>query len=365
MNQFGESPDDFQPQSQVYINPAKSSELDRKALLVYLQNLLNMEATIEELKAIKNAICQEKERLSLSLGYRAFKIYEDRNYYLHFLVYEGKVYILTYDPGGQEGDTVFVEPIDFLTLFGESNEWGSDFRFRNGYKPCLHWLEVAPVYKKLCKVPFLSTNRWSRLYLRGNIIGTANEYMGLSEPYEDNDAADAFRRYYSLMESKGIQFYDYDCKECDLMRKDIEYIDKQLEVGKTILEDLYSLNIIPRIYRNIFSVYFVNDYVRTSTESLQAAFLHLDLDSVKKQLGEIISEQQEIIFNQAMIQAQNRELIEQNTEMLNQLSMVNEGIETMNQNIQQSNQYAKIAADNLNTCRWLAELSAYTRLFQC
>lgn len=347
------------------INLDKDTELDRNALLLYLEDLLNLEVTLEELEEKKKIITQKNNELMESLGYRAFKIYDDRNYYIHFWVDEGKIYILTYNVGGYE--MIFVEPLDHRVLFGNDKRWGTNFDKNNGYKPYLLWREVTSMHRRLEKKPVLSVNKWSRIYTDGERVGYAFEYSGLWEAYNYHDAVAAFKKYYELMKANGIEYYDNDCKECSLMKVDVDYIDRQLIEGKRILDNLYGLNIIPRIFRNVYSIYFINDYIRTSTESIQSAFLHLDLDTIKKQLGEVISQQREIICNQAIIQAQNEEIIKKNTEMLNRLAMVNDSIQrtnqNMNQNFRELNQYAKISAENLNMCKWLVGLSAYNRLF--
>ena len=347
-----------------------SEESDRNALLIYLQNLLNMEVSLEELAAKKASIIKHREQLSVSAGYRFFKIYDDRNYYLHFLYEDGIIYILTYNPGLDLGDAIFVEPIDWESLFNDEVIIGSMFDRRNGCIPRLYWLEVEPYYKNLSKIPLIGKNRWKRLYTQGEIVGTANEYMGLNEPYNCEDAVEAFKKYYSLMKTEGARFYNNDCKEFHFLLDDIQYLNQKLETGKALLEDLYSLNVIPRVYRNIYSIYFINDYMQTSGENLQATLIHLDLDTIKKQLADVIEAQRKIIFNQAIIQAQNNELLKANTEMINGLSelntnmnLMNQNIISVNQNLQQTNRYARIATDNLNTCRWLSELSTYKRLF--
>ena len=48
---------------------------------------------------------------------------------------------------------------------------------------------------------------------------------------------------------------------------------------------------------------------------------------------------------------------------LTYMNLMNQNIISVNQNLQQTNRYARIATDNLNTCRWLSELSTYKRLF--
>ena len=112
------------------------------------------------------------------------------------------------------------------------------------------------------------------------------------------------------------------------------------------MQTAYSANIIPQQYRNIHAVWFIHDFITTSSETLSSALLHCDLDEIKQKLDTIIEQQKEIIINQSVMMAQNEELISQNQQTLNKLA----SIET---NTAKAGQYAKIAANNAEACAWI------------
>lgn len=93
-------------------------------------------------------------------------------------------------------------------------------------------------------------------------------------------------------------------------------------------------------------MYYLNDFIQTSNESLSTALLHFDLNEIKQKLDTVIEQQEEIIINQAIIQAQNEQMIKQNTNMLNSLASI-EG------NTHMASQYAEIAANNAEACAWI------------
>lgn len=121
---------------------------------------------------------------------------------------------------------------------------------------------------------------------------------------------------------------------------------KELDKATELLEDAYDINIIPTQFRNVYAVYYLNDFIQTSNESLSTALLHFDLNEIKQKLNTVIEQQKEIIVNQAIIQAQNEQMIMQNQNMLQSLASI-EG------NAHMASQYARIAANNAEACAWI------------
>lgn len=123
-------------------------------------------------------------------------------------------------------------------------------------------------------------------------------------------------------------------------------INEEIEKAKKLLDEAYSVNLIPHQFRNIYAIWFIHDYVSTSNETLTSAFLHCDMDSIKNKLDTIINQQREIIMNQAILASQNREIMEQNQKALKHLADI-EG------NTAIAAQYSQIAANNAEACAWI------------
>lgn len=82
-----------------------------------------------------------------------------------------------------------------------------------------------------------------------------------------------------------------------------------------IREELYSVNVIPMQYRNVYSSYYLYDYFRTSRETdLDKIIQTLLLDEIKQRLDKVIQQNESIILNQrmqlAMQEAANMQLAE-------------------------------------------------------
>lgn len=116
-------------------------------------------------------------------------------------------------------------------------------------------------------------------------------------------------------------------------------IEEELKKTEEMRSEAYSLNIIPSKFRDIYGAYFLYDFISTSTASLDAAFLHYDLDAIQQQLEKIITQQEEIILELSRANAFNEALVSQNKQLLNS------AIQTET-NTALAAQYSKVAAIN-------------------
>lgn len=121
---------------------------------------------------------------------------------------------------------------------------------------------------------------------------------------------------------------------------------KEFQTAENLLEQAYSVNILPMQFRNIYAVYYLYDYLSTSFETLRDALLQCNLDEIKQKLNTVIEQQQEIILNQAIMISQMAELQAQNQEMLYHAAATE-------QNTALAAQYAQIAANNAEACAWI------------
>lgn len=83
-----------------------------------------------------------------------------------------------------------------------------------------------------------------------------------------------------------------------------------------ILTEMYTINLIPQQFRNIYAIYYLYDYLSTSQSNLESAMLHFNLEEIKAKLDKVIAQQQEIILQQSIQIAQNDEMIAQNKKLI-------------------------------------------------
>lgn len=327
----------------------KNKILNNEAVRIYVNDILNCEVALEVLEEKKQRFQEDIDRNSENVGRKFYQIYNDRNYYLKLMWKENKVYILKVYKRKDHNIHLGVL-VDFDEI-----PWTMMNR--------VYWKEIdIKEYKKLSKSGLLGVSGdWCRGYTY-NRIAEEESISGLQEDYRSKDARDTFLEAYEDMRNNGESYYNDDIQYINSLKKNIVDIDNLITEGKRNLSNLYGLNIIPAIYRNIYSIYFINDYIQSSNERISEAFLHLDLNTIKRQLSDVINAQKEMIFQQSVMISQNDELLEENSHMLKQLAKMEENIQTGNQYLQSVNQYARIAEENISTCRWLAELATFERI---
>ena len=112
---------------------------------------------------------------------------------------------------------------------------------------------------------------------------------------------------------------------------------KEYKEVESVLEKAYAPNIIPGPFRNLYAVFYLYDYLSTSSQSISEALLHVDLEAIKNKLDYSISQNTDIILQQAQMNAnlaQNKELMENAIQMAAQIE----------QNTARAAQYAQISA---------------------
>lgn len=141
-----------------------------------------------------------------------------------------------------------------------------------------------------------------------------------------------------------------ELKEKSVLEKIAYELDEKIDETDELLNDAYSVNIIPSKYRNIYAAYFLYDYISTSTATLSEALLHCDLDTIIESLKTVIDQQSEMIMELAAANAKNQAIIQQNEQMLHY------AIQTEN-NTALAAQYSQIAATN-------SKVTAYCQMVQ-
>ena len=215
---------------------------------------------------------------------------------------------------GHIGGIVFMLVVFFIAMWIDSGLNGDGFFsiFDNLLGPIVSFVQVAAVIITIIII--------------GTIIYEQIE-DSLRYKRESKEETDRLRR--ELVEKERLSEF-------------LPIVKRDLKRTSEVLNEAYSINIIPAKYRNIYAAYFLYEYISTSTVSLSEALYHCDLDEISQKLSVVIEQQQEIIMQLAHSNALNEQKLEQNEEILKH------AIAAEN-NTALAAQYSQVAAINSNT----------------
>lgn len=310
-------------------NKESNKDYSQEALRIYFQDLLSLECIKNKLQNVSNLLqisIKEKEN---SNYYQRYFLYTDRNIdrFLH-LWYDGK-------------ETKFAA-IKFSGFDPTVNGYQIDRRENLNYDNSLGY----------------AVTEWLSVEKSRAIFETAWKYFDNSLFFGSVVRENKNLKKYCLeqclnFEKKAPEKYKTALNEIEQLKDEFNGVTEELNNATKLLEQAYSVNIIPQQFRNIYAVYYLCDFVNTSNESLSTALLNYNLDIIKQKLDEIIDQQQEIIINQTLMMAQNEKLIKQNEQKIRYLASIE-------QNSDRASQYAQIAANNAEACAWIS-LANYIR----
>lgn len=124
------------------------------------------------------------------------------------------------------------------------------------------------------------------------------------------------------------------------------YLNSELNKVSSLLKAYYNLNILANQYRNLASIYYIYDYMSSSQESLKDTLIHEHMENgiqrILQKLDYIIEQNQEVIFQTRILEAENKKIIEQNEGMLRSLRQIEI-------NTAEAAQYAEISANYSKT----------------
>jgi len=134
-----------------------------------------------------------------------------------------------------------------------------------------------------------------------------------------------------------------------------EYDDfwcEELENVENLLDELYSVNLVPKIYRhNLAAIQYIYEYMSTTQVSLEFTLLSTQIEDgirrIEEKLDSIIHNQEEIIFMLHRQEAQNTRMMEQNNQMI-------ESLQRTEENTLEASRYAQIGAYYSKTCTFFA-----------
>jgi hypothetical protein len=115
-----------------------------------------------------------------------------------------------------------------------------------------------------------------------------------------------------------------------------------------LLQNAYSLNILPSQHRNLASVYYIYDYMSTSQASLRDTLLHEHMENgiqrILNRLDAIMAQNEQHILLERRMEAHSRATVENTKQMLYKQQRMLESMERTEQNIWEATQAARIAA---------------------
>lgn len=104
------------------------------------------------------------------------------------------------------------------------------------------------------------------------------------------------------------------------------YLTREYAKVGNLLNTYYSQNILPMQYRNLSALIYIYQYMATSNANLETVLLHAHMEDgiqrIERRLNDIIRQNEEIIFSQHIAEAHNRKMVEQNKQMLSSLGRI-------------------------------------------
>lgn len=312
---------------------ASNREMDREALKIYLGNVLSLECAIIRYNREFPKVVDRFEQVKNSYHY--YKKYYIRTYYPNDKSYD--FYTQTYRQKEYPRYVHFSYNGEIrIARFND----GPLYNRKNLGETSYYWHSISETRD----IPFLQKpSSWDNFSDRSDFISIRRTRK---------EAAETFAKVYEEFKAEAPAAYrdivDANDKEREKLQKQLDDMPVELANAEKLLEQAYSINIIPSQYRHQIPVlYYLHDFLSTSRESFTTALLHLDLDEIKSKLDRIISQQESMILQNAAMIAQNDSLMKQNQMHLDQLAQIE-------QNTSQSAQYAHIAANNAAVCAWFS-----------
>ena len=130
-------------------------------------------------------------------------------------------------------------------------------------------------------------------------------------------------------------------------------LKRDLQNATTLLQKAYSQNLLASTYRNLASVYYIYDYMSTSTASLEETLMHEHMENgiqrILSKLDVIIDKQEEQIIATRQIESNTKTIIDQNEHMLDTLQQTLASQLRTEHNTLVASQYARIATTYAET----------------
>lgn len=140
-------------------------------------------------------------------------------------------------------------------------------------------------------------------------------------------------------------------------------LKRDLQKANALLQKAYSQNLLASTYRNLASVYYIYDYMSTSTASLEETLIHEHMENgiqrILSKLDVILSKQEEQIISIRRLESNTKTIIEQNEHMLDTLQQTLASQLRTEQNTLEAAQYARIASNYMETTAFFSSASYF------
>lgn len=106
------------------------------------------------------------------------------------------------------------------------------------------------------------------------------------------------------------------------LKGEIDDVATKLKEVNTLLSETYSINIIPRQFRTVQGVCYLYDYMSTSQQSLESAFLNYNINEINVSVNKVIEQQSEMILQQYVTNAKLDVVAGNSRKMMEQLANI-------------------------------------------
>ena len=170
----------------------------------------------------------------------------------------------------------------------------------------------------------------------GLALGALFLFCGFFEISEEKRKVDDYYRSRYMGYERALKEYNQKMAampsmNCTLQQEKNNRTRLVQELGRALnlKKELYSVNIIPSQYRNIYAVYYLYEFMSSGRETdLEKVIQTFVLEEIKKRLDKIISQNEQIIVNQrvqtALQEEQNRTISNNHREQMRQFAQMRE-----------------------------------------
>lgn len=333
-------------------------QLDRDALKIYLNDLKTLEYSRyfleSKLSEIKRTIENQNTGFQRTGDVYPFMLHYDGN---GIYTRVGYTYTKYENPAnikysGKEIESIFLIPntnSQFKSLYYRDNQYYVNGGLR-------HYPQAAPVVN----VEWININDvWDSLQERDSMDPRLDPYLLFATNktkrnlwngnFDMSEVRKSFFNFYHSFEADSRIVYKNQLDRSNKLISSHElYKAKYTEVNQK-LKDAYDLNIVPGLYRDMYAITFINDFISTSNEPLHRILLYYNLEQIKQKLDQIIDQQSIIILQNAYRNSLDQQMVMQNSQMLRHLASINA-------NTAKAAEYSRIAAINSDTVSWLQTL---------
>lgn len=142
-------------------------------------------------------------------------------------------------------------------------------------------------------------------------------------------AVSAFKKLakYKKMQSKDNERVanEQSIKE-QLIAKNEKYIENLSELN-SILNENYSVNIIPQQFRNLGGICYLYDYLSSSQESFQSALMNYNMNKINMNIQKIAAAQSDMLIQQYITNANLKDIKRQSMAMIDKLRNIEQNTE--------------------------------------